>query len=334
MSSLFKKVETQNAQQFRLNIVFNESDFSLVILEKSNAWKAEVSCNDVKKFAKQLDLDAEEYYSTLKLYLQDTPNNVNLKLQQLQQNKFFVCYCNENGINIKYFSCKLEKIPFEECIYDLLDSYGLNNNKKQNTDNSTETAELKKGHAKLEEKLTELVDRNLNREQELYSNFVLVLNEKKRKIQHLTQTIEALKAGRPVLNPEIKARKPKTLKKEKDKKPKQEVNVSESESSNNSDGYNTDDEKSKKAENVTEKVLPSTSKKVNYGSIFDESEDLGNLPKRQRGMSEFKEICNTAEISKVQKIDKETTSASIAKIEEDSPTEEDSFNTQELLDCI
>ncbi|CAG9838904.1 unnamed protein product [Diabrotica balteata] len=328
MASLFKKVETNNAEQLRLNIVFNENDFNLVILEKSNAWKAEVSCNDIEKLAKQLDLDAEEYYSTLKLYLEDTPDNVNFKLT----NKEFLCYCNDNSINIKYFSCKLKKIPFQECIYDLLDSYGLSNNKKQNTDNSTETLELKKGYARLEEKVTELVDRNLNREQELYSNFVLVLNEKKRKIQHLTQTIEALKAGRPVLNPEIKVRKPKTLKKEKEEKQKPEMNVSESESSNNSDGYNTDDEKSKKAKDVIEDGLPSTSKKVNYDLIFDESEDVGNLPKRQRGINDFKEICNTPKISKVQKIDKETTSANIANIEEDCQTE--SFNTQELLDCI
>lgn len=134
----------------------------------------------------------------------------------------------------------------------------------------------------------------------LYSNFILVLNEKKSRIQHLTELLEAFRQGRSTVNPvpELKQNISKSFKTSKVEVKNQ---ISESDSEENDVNYNTDNENIgngklpekdfyKENEHLSEMLVynafeenePSTSKKYTYSSLLDDSPPNYILPKRTK----------------------------------------------------
>ncbi|KAJ8977641.1 hypothetical protein NQ317_003619 [Molorchus minor] len=115
------------------------------------------------------------------------------------------------------------------------------------------TLEFIKSKDSLETQLNEFINRKKTDEEELYSKFVLVLNEKKKRIQHLNELLATFRRGRPTLNPPVTVKK-RTKKHEPalqiEPHLKKEISDSESE-----DDYNTDEEKEKKLQNLSNETL-------------------------------------------------------------------------------
>lgn len=325
MVQIFKTIENEDSkQQFSLNIQLNENSIILLVIQKQNAWQVNISQDSVENFADQFNVSNEEYYAKLKTYLLETPRNIEFRFIKGE----FCCYSKaQNGINLKYFYTRPLKIELN--FNELLELYSLEGErlKRENKSIIRERDQLKEVNVNLENKLKELVTRKLKDEEELYSNFVLVLNEKKRRIQHLNQLLQAFKAGRSVTNPQIipKGRSKKEVKKEI----KNEVSESDSESGN--DGYNTDEEKSVKEDTNIEKLLPSTSKKQNFDLFFDEDNNIdSHLPKRTKNNNVINEpLESKPSTSKKQEDKPEEVNM---EVEENSP--QVGCSTQDLLDCI
>lgn len=197
----------------------------------------------------------------------------------------------------------------------------------------------------LENKLNDFIARKKKEEDILYSNFVLVLNEKKTRMQHITELLEAFKHGRSTDNPVPELR-------EKVKKSKVEVKneVSESESEENDVDYNTDDENMSNEKLIEKKINkengdlscmlgnnihqdnePSTSKKYSCGSLLDDSPPSYILPKRTKYTHK-----NEDSISIQSNFDTRPSQFNINKKEVDSEEESqiNTYDTQDLLDQL
>lgn len=179
----------------------------------------------------------------------------------------------------------------------------------------------------LENKLKELSERKAAEEGELYDNFVLVLNEKKKRIQHLHEQLEAFKKGRPTINQEV-CNKGRKIKKEKNVMvKKEEVSDSDICSSNDEKDYSTDKEEYTANQLTEYEPVPSTSK---ASMLLNDPPPRHLLPKRvKRKHSEDKEINDSIAINTLKAVQKNEVSTS--KLD-DSP--DISFNTQDLLDHI
>lgn len=120
--------------------------------------------------------------------------------------------------------------------------------------------------SKYKTKIEEFVNAKRLNDKQMLSNFVILLNEKKSRIQHLTELLDAFKSGREPANPVLKRTKKngKTSKAEETaKKPKREL-ISESDSDEDSvtpepmeEDYNSEEEKRKE---IADLAVPSTSK--------------------------------------------------------------------------
>lgn len=200
----------------------------------------------------------------------------------------------------------------------------------------------------MESKYNEFIFRKKKEEDTLYSNFVLVLNEKKARIQHLTELLEAFRHGRPTVNPEPQA----TEKTKKFKKVKVEIKneVSDTDGEESEVYYSTDDEKSKthrdkdsaKEDNVefsnilsgthlatSTENIPGTSRDY-CSALLDDSPPNYALPKRTKYNGKANDIVDTpsynAAVSNL--------NIEIMKNEVDDDSSSDSLNTQDLLNDI
>lgn len=200
----------------------------------------------------------------------------------------------------------------------------------------------------LQTKLTEFISRKKKEEDILYSNFVLVLNEKKARIQHLTELLEAFRHGRPTVNPSPVVRgKTKTSRVEVKNEAVSESDSEKSEpdSEQGESDYNTDEEKSKINEkdnenvkiqvddffNAPEQNQPSTSKGFSFSSILDDSLSSHTLPKRVKYTHNV-ENCNNFNKELSSKKPASKIKAETTRIDEESPIV--NFSTQDLLDDI
>lgn len=201
-------------------------------------------------------------------------------------------------------------------------------------DNNTLQNEKEVYKAKLEEFITlkEKYDKKT------MSNFVLILNEKKKRIQYLNDLLDAFRNGREPTNPKPSAKvnfKSKTVEdveKEEGTSKKQRLEtISDSES----DNYNTDEEESTKAV-VENEPMPSTSKE--YINILAEDD---SPPERmiieEVESNKVHEPTNMQEAhfsdTKIdENIENENSKASETITDAESPTLE--FSTQDLLDRL
>ncbi|CAG9860428.1 unnamed protein product [Phyllotreta striolata] len=329
MVNFFKTIRNNKSNQvFSLDIQLEDDHFTLKILENQDAWLTDVTKEDLNKKAEPFDVSKEEYFSKLKTYFFETPKNVEFRFTDGE----FSCYIKTQRSNFVYFSAKLRKVNID--FVELLEIYSSEGERlRLENDNLTkERDKLREDNNNLENKLKELVAKKIQEEEELYSHFTLVLNEKKRKIQHLNQTLQAFKAGRPTVNSE-RVVKTKSV-------PLVRNDVSESENSD----YNTDEEKTVNKVKSKE-PLPSTSTVTNSNMYSDDDNDDIILPKRTK-VTDSKlshtgyELNNIPSINKVIAKEKTPEPEPEEKISEpaqvqsmnDSPTFE--ISTQELLDRL
>lgn len=195
-------------------------------------------------------------------------------------------------------------------------------------------------------KLTEFISRKKKEEDTLYSNFVLVLNEKKTQIQHLTEMLEAFRHGRPTINKEPKTKeKTETV---KTTKVKLEVKNEVSDSEGSEESYNTDDEllKSNKDDieindkkdedfsdilghDITKENIPTTSNKFSHSSLLHDSPPpTYHLPKRVKHNDKTDDIVSLSTYNAV------SPKNNIKQEESDENSPCDTYDTQDLLDHI
>lgn len=196
--------------------------------------------------------------------------------------------------------------------------------------------ELKKHKAKIEE----FVSAKKSSDKQMLSNFVILLNEKKSRIQYLMELLDAFRGGREPTNPAKSSQSKKnckTVKSEEDhsekmKKPKREI-ISESESDEDlvtpepmDEDYNSEEDKSKI---IADLAIPSTSK-----ADFTFLEE--NSPPREVKIKSFKSQAVPDDKNYVMK--KKTGTDSTVKQNSKPQTENVAvaaaldFNTQDMLD--
>lgn len=175
----------------------------------------------------------------------------------------------------------------------------------------------------LESKLSDFNSRKKKDEDTLYSNFVLVLNEKKIRIQHLTELLEAFRHGRPTVNPTINVQKNK-------KKSKVEVKneVSESDTDENETDYNTDDEQPGRKEfnENFDHSIPSSSKTNNPSLVSEHTVSFPSLPKRVKHDTNIESTIHNIPV-KLEPTQQETIS-----LKNTPNIVKTSYSTQDLLD--
>lgn len=181
-------------------------------------------------------------------------------------------------------------------------------------------------------KIEEFVKEKKLSDEKLLSHFVLLLNEKKSKIQYLTELLEALKSGRETNNPSIeKVKKPNKRSRGQDesnknaKNPKREVissSESEEDTSPKEEDYDSEEEKRKKLNELL--AVPSTSK-ADFSFLKEDT------PPKETEM--LKPITN-----KIYSIDSSSVSVTKSNCEATTVTEQVvvsstlDFNTQDMLD--
>ncbi|VEN50629.1 unnamed protein product [Callosobruchus maculatus] len=251
-----------------------------------------------------LNVSPEKYYRDLTLYLQSDSNNLSYKIDG---NEFILYYKPGSNIKIKYFCHSLNKVDYFSTVHALLDKFfndrTLYQSKATNLQHQNIT--LEKDKAVLKEKLQELVKRKQEEEENIYSSFVLVLNEKKRQIQHLNELLEAFRQGRPTLNPPISSRNKKKIGNKQSRKTKPDVKNEVSESDNSANEYNTDEENSGKIDTVSKEIniqpstskhsldlqnsdeeesclLPKMDKQINFSLLDSDEDDKLSFPKKKK----------------------------------------------------
>nr|CAH7768266.1 unnamed protein product [Callosobruchus chinensis] len=304
MNQIFKEVTDESNCSLKIYSEIKEDSLSIVILQHSGAWSTDVQKQEINDLSKALNVSPEKYYRDLTLYLQNDSSNLSYKLNG---NEFILYYKPGSNIKIKYFFHKLNQVDYFSTVHALLDKFfkdcTLYRSKATNLQH--QNIELEKNKAILEEKLHELVNRKQEEEEKLYSSFVLVLNEKKRQIQHLNELLEAFRQGRPTLNPPISSRNKKKIYNQHNRKTKPQVKNEVSDSENSTNEYDTDNENSGKIDPASKEVniqpstskdpldlwnteegscsLPKIHKKINL-SLLDSDEDdkLISLPKKKK----------------------------------------------------
>ncbi|XP_018576887.1 DNA repair protein XRCC4-like [Anoplophora glabripennis] len=337
--SVFKLIrDDETNDSFRLSVEFKEYDFNLTIFKKTNAWTARVERENIRIQAKRLEIESDEYLKNIQEYLRNTPTSVTLKFND---NDFIINCILENNMKVIYFSYKLEKVNYSDSIEILLEKFYTerNNSLERLITLHKEKNELEKCKNQFQTKLNEFIERKKTDDEELLSNFVLVLNEKKKRIQHLTESLEALRRGRPSVNPSVEVKK-------RSKRPeqRQQIKVEKKEIASESDSeeaYNTDDEKSKGPQNSSDKnfnheinqnrndvyAIPSTSK----FDLFSDDSPPRHLPKRIKSEAS---VDNGSYIKPSTSTEGSTNKKQHEKFDgksvEDTPNV--NFSTQELLD--
>lgn len=185
--------------------------------------------------------------------------------------------------------------------------------------------------------MNEFIERKKTDDEALFSNFVLVLNEKKKRIQHLTESLEALRRGRPSVNPSIEVKK-----RSKKLEPRQQVKVEKKEivsESSSEEDYNTDDEKLKRPQNLLDKDVNDQNKNDVYAipstsrfDLFSNDSPPRHLPKRIKiGAS----VDNGSYIKPATSTESSANKMNYEKKSDDKfpdSTPNINFSTQELLD--
>nr|CAI5818515.1 unnamed protein product [Callosobruchus analis] len=261
MLQIFKEVTDERNCSLQIYCDIKEDSLSIVILQNSEAWSTDVKQQEIKNLSKVLNITPEKYYRDLTLYLQNDSSNLSYKIEG---NEFILYYKPGSNIKIKYFFHNINRVDYFSTVDTLLNKFFKDRTQylTKATKLQHQNKELEKDKAVLKEKLQEIVSRKQEEEGKMYSSFVLVLNEKKRQIQHLSQLLEAFRHGRPTLNPPVSDKKKKKTFNQQRRKTKPEIKNEVSESDNSANECDTDEENQDKVNTVSKEIniQPSTSK--------------------------------------------------------------------------
>lgn len=191
-------------------------------------------------------------------------------------------------------------------------------------------------------KLEEFITLKEKHDKKMMSNFVLILNEKKKRIQHLNDLLDAFRNGREPKNLKSNVKinsKSKTVEDVENEETTSKRQRLEQISDSESDDYDTDDEKSNEAVIPETEPVPSTSKE--YTSILaDDDSSPERMIIEETESNDIAEDSGTKKVEEVYRLDTkrdkapENKSSEINKTitDRESPTLE--FNTQDLLDRL
>ncbi|XP_025833751.1 uncharacterized protein LOC108735112 isoform X3 [Agrilus planipennis] len=181
-----------NGNPSKLKICWCDNYFQLTILEADSAWTAMIPKDKLPEIAIQLDQDCESYNKALYSYLFNPEDSTNISFAV--QNKSFIIHKQiEGGFRVKFFYTPLEKKEYHNCAEELLDELLTKNSFYENQISSLQQLLEKeiKERTSISEKYEEFQKDIENKEKTLYSSFVLLLNEKKKRIQYLTELLDS-----------------------------------------------------------------------------------------------------------------------------------------------
>ncbi|CAH0551252.1 unnamed protein product [Brassicogethes aeneus] len=209
-SHIFTKFEYKSTL-YRLNILFSKENIEISVFESLKAWKVNIDNKILKDLSIKYDTNITEYYKSLKLNFTKPQNNS----ITFENNKLILFTNTKDDLKIKVFDCELNKVDFGEFILNLCDN--LHTEKSKMYDEDVELGkrynELLKSKIECTEKLNEFIERKNIDDENLLNKFGTILNEKKQKIQYLTEIIESLSNG--ANEPDSSIEKKKNVKKRK-----------------------------------------------------------------------------------------------------------------------
>ncbi|XP_044265803.1 uncharacterized protein LOC123012083 isoform X2 [Tribolium madens] len=272
---VFKQICSEENTPFRIHFTILEAAATVTLLQNENAWKSTVSKEDLKYFATEYKLNLEEYCVKLLDCIRAGDLDI---IFTFKNNTFSINRLLKNSLKVKFFTCKLEKANYVEQVEQIMDMFYVENTQLSEKLNVVmkEKDEIDKHKACCERKLQEFIQKKQSDEEEQFGYFLSILNEKKLRIQHLTELLEAFKNGRPTVNSPVNV---------KNKKRKNDTTISESEASNSSDVDNkTDSEDDTSSHEEVKNFLPLESKPSTSAQDFDFLNDdipmTCTLPKR------------------------------------------------------
>lgn len=307
-------------------------------------------------FSQQLEIVFDEYFKTVKDYFVKNGTSLFLDVTESRLN----LYMTKGKIKVKYLSVDLMKIDYFHSLYEFIDDLISTNMQLKVSLEEVENLkdEAMKRSFLYEEKLTEFVKTKEKWEKELFSKFVLVLNEKKKRIQYLTEVLEAKKYNLPVCKKNLSDFKQNE---EENICLRQEQKIESISDSESDESYETDEEIQKEKESeinnensedgehdedCKNESKPSTSKQF-FDEIFKEDSPPISKPLPKRKNEIDSDISIEKKKNKREDIDEENnifTEITETIGNNENKTENDNFsdecsedfncNTQDILDRL
>ncbi|XP_066142870.1 DNA repair protein XRCC4-like [Euwallacea fornicatus] len=263
---------------FKISAIFQEESLNLTLCEADRAWKKIVLKADLTAQAERHETSFQDYFKNLKKYLESPSKDAQLVLEN---GEFIINLLLDNSMKILFFKTKLTEANFSNSVHDLIDSLY-----KSNKEILKELQALKQEHTSvksecdiLKKKMDEFLERKNFEEDKLYSNFIAIICEKKRQIQHLNEYLIAFRQGRSTLNPPVPFKRKKMSQKVlKVVEPEKSSEGSSSEEEN----YSTDDGTSVQTQKISDLFTKPSTSKINDNVILIGSPDSPPLifPKR------------------------------------------------------
>ncbi|XP_063918591.1 uncharacterized protein LOC135133955 [Zophobas morio] len=284
---VLKQIYVEENTPLRVCITVEDNSVEILLFQEEKCWNSSVAKENLQHFANEHKLTIENYCQNLLEYIKTSSPDIKYVFNS---EEFIINRLLKGSLTVKYFICKVQKTRYVEHVEQIMDKFYFENLKLLENVNIFKKAneELTDCKNQCELKLKQLVAQKKSDESEQFGQFLLILNEKKRRIQHLTELLEVFKKGRPISNPEVKVGKQKSKKGAKNSATVQKKEtISESESDDDDDesslGHNTTDdesiEKSKSASPIENK--PSTSTET-FDFLEDDIAQSHMLPKRAK----------------------------------------------------
>ncbi|XP_076842700.1 DNA repair protein XRCC4 [Brachyhypopomus gauderio] len=175
------------------------SGFVVVLCDGISAWSGEVSEEDITKEAQEMEMPRERYVHELELALTEEDQAAQKYSFSLTHEKAPILQLSydkvESDISFRLGMVDLLPVPLPtEVIGDLI-RYGLEKSTRVQAENRhlhEENHRLRSEQEHITTEMEKYVEEKETLERELYSRFLLVLNEKKAKLRTFQETIKQL----------------------------------------------------------------------------------------------------------------------------------------------
>ncbi|XP_030625578.1 DNA repair protein XRCC4 [Chanos chanos] len=172
--------------------------FVLQLCDGVSAWSGEVSEEDVTREAQEMEMQREVYVGEIQQALTGPGLDYSFHLdpQPAQGRGLQLCYEKvQRDVSFRLGVVELQPVPEPTEVIREIMTFGLEQSAgllDQNKALKEENQRLRNEHHRIRAEMERYVEGKENLEQELYSRFVLVLNEKKAKIRSLQDTVRQL----------------------------------------------------------------------------------------------------------------------------------------------
>lgn len=276
-----------------------------------------ISEKSIKNLAKKYEMNFETYVKELRICL-STQDLDNITFNK-KRNSFIISKKQDN-ICVQFADFDVEEIDFKQAAINVIDDMNTSSRFYQNEANNSKIKMELAEQEKMEymRKLEEFVNKKKDEEHELYSKFILILNEKKTRIQHLQEMLgkQKLNKKRGQTEDAINCIESKTKKEE----------ISDSDTSVD-----------EPVKHITYNVQIETSKKKLNFLDDEDTVTIKNLPKRVKTVSNPEEFENTMkpneESNSKSHCEEITKSPVITETNKNGESQDSAdFNTQDIFD--